>query len=415
MKLKTGQTILVGLAFLTICMFWQLYDQVVPLMLRETFGFGDVASGAIMGLDNVLAVLLFPVIGALSDRTRTPLGRRMPYILVGTLLAAFFAVLLPFADNRAILLMFMATLVLLVLAMTLYRVPAVALMADVTPKPLRSEGNAIINFMGAVGVALALGLISVLVPESAGHQDYQWVFIAVAALMVVSMVVLLLTVRENKLVAHMRDIRYGVDVFTDETAIIDNQGRERLPAEMRHNMLCILFSVTLWYMGYNAVVSAYSRYAQAVWGLGIAASSRSLLVANAGALLSFIPVGRLTKYVGRKRMVRIGVVLVAAAFAIVGLFRAFSPILYVVFIMMGVGWACINVNSYVMVVDMSRGGNIGRYTGYYYVFAMAGQVITPVLSGHLMQSIGYWTLFPYAAITVALALVTMGMVGAKKA
>lgn len=407
-RLNLPRTMLVGMAFLTIMALWQLYDQVIPLMLKNTFGMGDFTTGAVMALDNILALFLLPLFGTLSDRTRMRLGRRIPYILVGTLLAAGFTAALPFADRAGNLPLFLAVLLGLLLSMAIYRSPAVALMPDVTPKPLRARGNAIINLMGAFGGMIALALIGVLVPEIAGQRaDYRAVFLAVAGLMLLALLVLMLTIRERRLVREMQAINYGVDRYAEEVAQVDNTGRERLSPPLRRSLMLILCSVALWYMGYNAVTSAYSRYAQAVWGQGVGNSSLSLLVANGGAIVSFVPVGWLAGRIGRKRMICFGTLLLALTFAAITLFTSFTPALYALFALVGCAWACINVNSYPMVVDLSRGPSVGRYTGYYYAFSMAAQILTPILSGYLLQHVGYWTLFPYAALCVVLSFVTM--------
>ena len=188
-KLNTKRTILTGLAFLSICTFWQIYDSIIPLILKEGFAIGDTLSGVIMALDNVLALFLLPVLGALSDKTHTKLGRRMPYILAGTACAMVFMMLLPVSAKARNLPLFLAALALTLLSMSLYRSPAVALMPDLTPKPLRSKGNAIINLMGAVGGVMALGFITVMVPKTE-NPDYTAVFAAVAIVMVVSVTIL---------------------------------------------------------------------------------------------------------------------------------------------------------------------------------------------------------------------------------
>ena len=173
MKLNNKRTVLVGLAFLSICAFWQMYDNIVPLILTNTFHMNETLSGAIMAADNVLALFLLPFFGSLSDKTSTPIGKRMPYILFGTGLAVILMNLLPLLDNSyyaqpsgAKLVLFVVTLGLLLVAMGSYRSPAVALMPDVTPKPLRSKANAIINLMGAVGGILYLGIAAVAYPNS---------------------------------------------------------------------------------------------------------------------------------------------------------------------------------------------------------------------------------------------------------
>lgn len=300
-RLHIGRTFLVGLAFLTICAFWQLYDQVVPLMLTTTFAFSDAQAGIIMSFDNVAALILLPLSGILSDQTRTRIGRRMPYIVVGTLLSAMLMILLPYADWTDNLPLFMIVLVLLILSMSLYRVPAVALMPDITPKPLRSQANAIISFMGALGGSAAMGVIIWrLQPAGTFRADYMGTFIIIAAMMVLELIVLLSTIPENQLHRQMEATHYGVDPFTEEVGRVDVRGRERLSPALRRSLLGLLGAVACWYFGYNAVASGYSRYAIAVWGQDVSASSLSLLIANTAALLSFIPAGFLSRRIGRK-------------------------------------------------------------------------------------------------------------------
>ena len=159
MKLNTKRTCLVGLAFLSICAFWNLYDFVIPLVLKNTYHLGDTWSGVVMAMDNILALFLLPVFGALSDKANTRIGRRMPFILGGTVAAAALMLALPIVIRDGALPVFLVCLGLLLVAMGTYRSPAVALMPDVTPKPLRSKGNAIINLMGAVGGVFTLLLI----------------------------------------------------------------------------------------------------------------------------------------------------------------------------------------------------------------------------------------------------------------
>ena len=171
MKLNSRRTILTGLAFLSICAFWQMYDSIIPLILQNTFGIGETLTGAIMAADNVLAIFLLPIFGAISDKTDTGFGKRMPFIVTGTVLAVIFLLLLPVADRRVNMVLFIVSLFALLVSMGLYRSPAVALMPDLTPKPLRSSANAVINLMGAVGAIYALILIRLLVKKEE-HPSY---------------------------------------------------------------------------------------------------------------------------------------------------------------------------------------------------------------------------------------------------
>lgn len=415
MKLNYKRTLLVGLAFLSICAFWQLYDNVVPLILKNTFDIPDDIAGVIMALDNVLALFLLPLFGKLSDRTHTRLGRRMPYILGGTLAAVVLMNLLPVADGVRSLWLFVVALGLLLLAMGVYRSPAVALMPDVTPKPLRSKGNAIINLMGTLGGVFTLAATGLLVTRDAtGRENYSALFLAVSILMLAAVVVLLLTIRENRLAreVELQNLAtQGEDATqaqADETPST-GAGFSSLDPALRRSLILILCSVSLWFMGYNAVTTAFTKYVSVQWGYDIKAASQCLMVATVGAVVSYLPVGFLSSRFGRKRVIQAGVLLLAACFGTAALFAQFSPVLYGIFALVGAAWAMINVNSYPMVVEISKSGDVGKYTGYYYTFSMAAQIVTPIVSGWLLEHVGYYTLLPYAAVMVALSFVTISL------
>ncbi len=175
-------------------------------------------------------------------------------------------------------------------------------------------------------------------------------------------------------------------------------------------MIFLLLSVAFWYMAYNAVTTAFSKYATEMWGMEGGSFANALMVASVGALISFIPVGIISSKIGRKKVILVGVVLLGLSFAIAGCFKTPNFTINIVFFMVGMAWASINVNSYPMVVEMCKGSDIGKFTGTYYTFSMAAQVLTPVLSGAFLEHIGYWTLFPYAALFSAIAFCTMLMV-----
>ena len=415
MKLNYKRTLLVGLAFLSICAFWQLYDNVVHLILKNTFDIPDDIAGVIMALDNVLALFLLPLFGKLSDRTHTRLGRRMPYILGGTLVAVVLMNLLPVADAARSLWLFVVALGLLLLAMGVYRSPAVALMPDVTPKPLRSKGNAIINLMGTLGGVFTLAATGLLVTRDAtGRENYSALFLAVSILMLTAVMVLLLTIRENRLAreVELQNLAtQGEDATqaqADETPST-GAGFSSLDPALRRSLILILCSVSLWFMGYNAVTTAFTKYVSVQWGYDIKAASQCLMVATVGAVVSYLPVGFLSSRFGRKRVIQAGVLLLAACFGTAALFAQFSPVLYGIFALVGAAWAMINVNSYPMVVEISKSGDVGKYTGYYYTFSMAAQIVTPIVSGWLLEHVGYYTLLPYAAVMVALSFVTISL------
>ena len=403
MKLNTRRTILVGLAFLSISAFWQLYDSLIPLILKNTFQVSDTISGGIMAIDNVLAVFMLPLFGSLSDRVHTRIGRRMPFILCGTAAAVIAMLFLPFADNIGSLALFVTALFVTLIAMGSYRSPAVSLMPDVTPKPLRSKANAIINLMGAVGGVISLILISALVPKE-GKPDYFPIFLIVAAVMALSVLLLLWKIRENPL----RTEREKIDAGLSETEEADEApAKTTLDPAVRRSLVLILISVACWFMGYNAVTTAFSRYAQIYWGIQGGGFANCLLIATAAAILSYIPVGSIASRVGRKKTILGGVVLLASMFAIGAAVKEYHIWINGLFALVGVAWAAINVNSYPMVVEMSKGSDIGKFTGFYYTFSMAAQIVTPILSGFLLEHVGYFILFPYAAFFVVIAFFTM--------
>ncbi len=408
-KLNIRRTICIGFAFLAISAFWQLYDNIIPKILESTFGIGETLTGAIMALDNVLALFLLPLFGALSDKTDTRLGRRTPFILIGTVLASTLMMLIPTADRLLSLPLFLVSLGLVLLSMGLFRSPAVALMPDLTPKPLRSKANAIINLMGTIGGIYTLLCIKFLIAKD-DHPSYLAVFGAVAALMLVALVILMTTVPEKKLAAQIAASEGTRNSANDEELPAGAGQGVKLPKPVFRSLCFLLLSVLFWFMAYNAVTTAFSRYAEKVWGLKGGGFADCLMVATVAAVLTYVPVGLLASKFGRKRVILCGIVLMALAFASGFFFLEYSFVLNVIFAVVGIGWATINVNSYPMVVEMSAAGDIGRYTGLYYTFSMAAQVTTPILSGALLEHVSYRTLFPYAAIFMVLAFCTMLMV-----
>ena len=424
MKLNDKRTILVGLAFLSICAFWQMYDNIVPLILTRTFHMNETISGLIMAADNILALFLLPFFGSLSDRTNTKIGKRMPFILFGTGCAMILMNLLPLIENSyyaapsaAKTVSFVIVLGLLLIAMGTYRSPAVALMPDVTPKPLRSKGNAIINLMGAVGGILYLAITSVLYSQSrleaieaaGGRVNYQPLFMIVSSIMFVSIGILFLTIKEPKLTAENQALEAAHPEWN--LAIEDSAGHEVLPAPVKRSLGFLLASIALWFIGYNGVTTWFTTYVSEVMGQGLGGASTCLLIATAGAIVSYIPVGQIASKIGRKKTILGGVILLAVCFALgyvlTTAYQSINVIMFVVFALVGLAWAAINVNSLPMVVEMCRDSDIGKFTGYYYTASMAAQVVTPVVAGTLMRHIDYRVLFPYAAFFVALSGVTM--------
>jgi len=489
MKLNYKRTFFVGLAFFLILAFWQAYDTIIPKILTDKFGMSQSWSGVIMALDNVLALFLLPLFGTLSDRCRSRRGRRTPFIIIGTVAAALFLLLLSFAEgaqakrlalvapdnpmaqealyeanltittpagervavkdrftkeeflgismtredgsknpdytnyvvparqayaaavtaeNRTPLVIFIALLLLTLLSMSTFRSPAVALMPDVTIKPLRSKANAIINLMGSAGgiLVLVLGMVFGTGKAENALMGYTPFFLCVSCLMLVSLFVFLKKVDEPRFVKEMQEEsrKYGIEDGQEES-----EGGRGLEKSERRSLLLILASVVLWYFGYNAVISKYSVYAGSVLNLDY---NTSLTVATGAAIVAYLPVGIVASKIGRKKTILAGILILGCSFLCASFIRAGSSpiVMNILFMTSGIGWATINVNSYPMVVELSKGGDVGKYTGFYYTASMAAQTLTPVISGMIMDRFGMTTLFPYGCAFVLLAFVTMLLV-----
>lgn len=417
MKLNYKRTILIGFAFMAILAFWQFYDQVIPYLLEVKFGRDVFESKVFMAMDNVLAVFMLPLFGKLSDNTRTRLGKRTPYILYGTIASVILICVLAYFESKNNFWGFIIVLMALLIAMATYRSPAVAYMPDVTEKPLRSKGNAIINLVGYIGGIFATilmmfmlnggekyienGELKIKYPESLSFTP---VFIIIAAFMLVAVLIMVFTVNENKVLA--------------ETNIKDEEEeggeKKKLSKQVLCSLVLILTSVLLWYTAYNGVTTSFSMYCFNIWGIDLGASSMLLTVATVAAIAAFVPLGILSSKIGRKKAVLLGIVLMTVCYTVAIFVNADvatkSPwLMYLMFGIIGIGWASINVNSFPMVVEMCTGSDVGKYTGYYYTFSMAAQIVTPLLSGWLIKTLpmGYKILFPYAVIFSAASFITM--------
>ena len=492
MKLNYKRIILVGFAFFLIQAFWQAYDNTIPMILTNKFGMSQAWSGAIMALDNVLALFMLPLFGAISDKHHSKWGRRTPFIVVGTLIAAVMLIALSFVDNAQLhhisdvaaiddpaaletiydreadetlltpggqkfvlsrqftkeeftqirsqitvdgavvtnpdytnyvmparqacawdatakspvtLVFFIALLLVILVSMAVFRSPAVALMPDVTLKPLRSKANAVINLMGSAGgiLVLALGMVFATSAVRNSLISYTGYFAVIAAIMLAALVVFMLTVRENEWAAEMQQQSVELGLEDKEEAAT---GERKLSVDEVKSLIFLLLSIVLWFFGYNAVTSKYSVYASNILHKDY---NLTLIIAQAAAIISYLPVGFIASRVGRKKTILAGVIMLTAAFTTASFMSAESPtmLMNAMFALAGIAWATINVNSFPMVVEMCSGGNVGKYTGFYYTASMAAQVATPMLSGLLMDRMGMHVLFPYAAVFTALAFVTM--------
>ena len=480
MKLNYKRTILVGFAFFLISAFWQAYDAIVPLILTNHYGLPQVASGAVMSLDNVLAVFMLPVFGALSDKISTRYGKRTPFVVLGTIAAVIAFICLTFVDNVQLapvieagipdlyqdavelrdqayellkegrsagnnamvteanamleqadklfeevrvmtfdvtkqniwsLVGFIAILLVTLISMATFRSPAVALMPDVTVKPLRSKGNAIINLMGTAGgiIVLVLGMIF---STKKIYMQYSWYVVAVCAVMAAGLIIFISTVKEKRWAEDMEEDtkRFGIEEKVSENP--DATSRALSKPELK-SLLLILASVALWYVGYNSITSKYSVYATNELGFDY---NLTLIIAQAAAVVAYIPVGIIASKIGRRKTILAGIIMLASAFFAGNFITPNIPeiIMYPIFILAGMGWATINVNSFPMVVELAKGGDVGKYTGYYYTASMAAQIVAPILSGAIFDLVDLlggngmrMMFFAFGTLFVALSFITM--------
>lgn len=421
LKLNKKRTFYIGFSFFTILMLWQVYNYYCPMFLEEllksTYGAGDYnyIIGIIMALDNILALFMLPLFGAISDNTNSKLGKRMPYIIIGTGLSIMLFPFIPFLYIKNSLVGVAIMMGLILLAMNVYRSPSVALMPDVTPKPLRAQANAIINFVGYIGAIIGALLTIVFTKKledgvSLVRDLTLWPFIIVSVLMLVALVVLVLKIRENKLAEEMaEEMAEGERLSETEESITDDKP---LGKTDKCNLWLLIFSVFLWYFAFNAVETFGSLYAKNVlhtnsWGL----ATSVLAIAS---LIAFLPAGKLSEKIGRKYSIVLGLGLMIASLFAALFVQEFGIILILLFAVAGVGWAIINVNSYPMFVELSTNKNLGKFTGYYYTASQIAQSITPIIIGFIMDWLGYKAYFPYAAIFMTIALIVFMFVKTPK-
>ncbi|HAX02230.1 MAG: hypothetical protein A2Y45_02900 [Tenericutes bacterium GWC2_34_14] len=512
MKLNVKNTFYVGLIFFIISLFWQTYDMMIARTMIDKFGLNQTWSGIVMAVDNIMAVILLPLFGALSDKSNAKKGRRTPYIIVGTVLSAFAFMALSYADyiqtidiqqtdlveshydvafsgevdsserdhwfivienmeaerlsayqeglisgkkllewetgikepmevllnqngstlnNRDLstvkdlyykylserawevtatdptnLIIFSGILFISLVSMAIFRSPAVALMPDVTIKPLRSKANAIITLMGAMGGILAVYIIMLSGLNKHAYDHHGIVFILVGVVMIVTLLIFLWKVDEPKLVKEKQALDQQLGFAPDQLLNQPKQTLKSLTLKRRLSLYLLLASVFFLFMGYNAVMSKLADYLPKVLNMNY--FDYPFIIAQAIVIIAIIPIGLLSMVLGRKRTIQLGMLIMVFSMVYASQIGEGEPVLIATMITFaGIGWTMIGINTYVMVVELSKGYDLGRYTGYYYAASMSAQIVTPILSGVLMDLYGRLILFPYAAVFVAVSFITM--------
>lgn len=403
-KLNYKQTFFIGCAFFTIMLLWQVYNYMCPLFL-EDLGISDSFKGLIMAADNIFALIMLPVFGSLSDKTKTKLGKRMPYIVIGTILAS---VTFPFIAAFGIkgnLLGLLITMGLILFFMNIYRAPAVALMPDLTPKKHRSKANGIINLMGGVGGIFAYGTALVF------GGKYPFIpFITTSILMIIALIILLTTIKEAKLLTQI-----------DENKEIKEEIHNLNPLDksQKINLIYILCAVFFWFFAVNAIETFWGTYSWDIFFNNAqenrTTSAIALLIFTAASIASYLPGGIIATKIGKKKTILIGILSILIAFFTAAFFSNWNILIFVLlFILAGFGWALINANSYPMVVEYANGSNGGKFTGFYYTASQLAQTITPFIIGSIMDIIGRRMLFPYAVTFLIISFIFICLTSNKK-
>ncbi len=450
MKLNAKRTCLIGFAFFGILLLWQVYDSWCPTFLTDIFArrmYGLSSAelkaadpskilnvqwivGIIMACDNLAALILLPLFGNLSDKTKSPLGKRMPYILTGTFVAAVAFPFIPlfFHKNNIVGMVIMMAIVLMFMMM--YRNPAVALMPDITPKPLRAKANGVINIMGYFGGAAAtvLGIFLKLSDyiNAADEARKIWTieipFIVASILMVISAIVLACTIKENKLAKELREeMEEGEKLAAIETPIDDDKPMSSANKRM---LLAILGAEFLWFMADNAIGTYIGNYV--IYYLQSSSSQTMILTILGGlaSVIGFATAGSIADRVGRKWTISAGLLVTFLGYIVMMFAKptgvvsgsngefTFPVLLFVVWAIKGYGMALVHNCSFPMVVELCSSKKIGKFTGYYYAASMSAQTVTPVLLGLILMGANAWGVLPiYAcALTVLSFLVFTALV-----
>lgn len=382
MKLNYGKTFLLGFGFFGVSVIWGVYNAFVPIFLSEKFGLEPALIGFFMTLDNIAALFIQPPVGAWSDRLRTPIGRRMPFILIGAPLAALAFGLIPLV---AVLPLFVACTSTLLLSMALWRTPVVALMPDITPSPLRSQANGVINFMGGVGA-----IISFLGGSTLYRMNPAFPFWLGSALVIGAAVLVFIFIREPREFATAEE---KPSMFASLMEVLRDPDRSALR---------MLLAIFFWFIGYNAVEAFFTLYAKNHLGLEEADGARLLGQLSLIFVIFALPSGYIGGRIGRRVTIMAGIVGMAILIGTVFFLPAdvltlelarvpvlgSVPVLGVILMLIGASWALININSLPMVVDMTVAERIGTYTGLYYMFSTLAAIAGPNINGLLIQMTG---------------------------
>jgi len=396
-KLNVKATLLLSFGFFASQMAWTMYNSYVPKIL-EGFLSSTFLIGFIMVIDNIFGVLFQPLFGKLSDNTRSRFGRRMPYILIGLPVCAVLFAFIPYMSSVYMQSFFplMLVLILFTFIMSIWRSPVIAIMPDLTPGPLRSQANGIVNLMGGIGAIIALQAGGILYNYSLGKtgDGYPLPFLTVAISMMAALLIMIIFVREPKNAYEPEDKTKTVKV--------------KLEKNEKKSLFLILFGIFFWFAGYNAIETFFSLYITNTYeGMTAGDSSMTLAIFSLTFLAFAVPAGFIGARIGRRKAILIGLSCLIILFFPLALFTNIWLTRGCLFLG-GFSWAMVNVNSLPMVVRLSGEAKIGTFIGYYYTFSFSSQIVSPVLFGAIRDFVGHYkVLFLYACIAFALAIISL--------
>lgn len=391
-----GKTFILGFGFFGISIVWPLFNSLIPPMLAD-LGLSAAIVGFILTWDNIINMFLQPWVGSRSDRTHSRFGRRKPWLMLGAPLAALFFILVPFVRQNFVLI---ALAILGTnLAMALFRSPTIAYLGDLFKPAERSKANGVINLMGGVGGAIALfaggALYKIGVPIP---------FIFGAAVLLIAIAIVLWKVPDPQVAPSAE-----ADAAPEPTLL---QNIKQVATDADRSGLFLLGAIFFWFVGWNATEAFFTLYAREILGLEVGTGTQMLTAFAATLILFSIPSGLIATRIGRKPTILMGLAGMMAG-TVLAYFMRSQLILLILLAVMGGFWALVNINSLPMVYDLSKTGRIGAYTGLYYFASSAAAITGPILGGALVDLTSYRVIWPFTAIFLALAALSMSRVKVK--
>ena len=402
-KFDIKHTFLIGLAFFSSGIAWDMYDSQVSISLYHYLA-GLGLTGLLLGLDNLVGVIVQPIMGNVSDNTRTRFGRRMPYIMIGIPLGALFFALIPFETSLISLLIFMS---LFIVTMSMWRSQAVALMPDFVHPENRSKGNSIINIMGGLGL-----VGSTIISWTIVDFSLQLAFIMISIIMLISLVILFFTVKEKDAYAYQallaEEKGTGEKIKTKKEKVSLISSFKDILKEEDKSTIFMLLTIFFAMLAYYGLMGLFTVYAQNTLSMTRGQAGGLKLYAGLTFLVAAFPLSVLAEKFGRKLFIKIGLVIFIIG-AIIGF--AIPAVTIIALVLLGVGYACIVVNTIVIVWAMAPSEKkIGTYTGVYYAFSYLAAIIAPGVFEGLAILFTWYAFFLIGAIFLVIALILMFLV-----